>query len=109
MADFELYVSQDKFTTELGNLDGRLSALQGLLSEYQAQRQAASQVWGDQDENLAKAYQVCDSAIAVVSKKIEETLQSKNALQAILSDATSRQSSMGSFLDQANAEIQSLL
>lgn len=107
--NFELYVSKEKFEGELQQLDAKLGSLNGLLAEYEAKRQQAAQVWGDQDENLAKAQALCDAAIKAVQKKIDETKTSKDALQSILSDAQTIQADMGSQLDEARATIESLL
>jgi chromosome segregation ATPase len=109
MADFELYVSKEKFTSEIGQLESRLSALNSLLGDYQALKDRATKVWGSEDENLAKAQATCQSAIDVVRKKIEETQQSKDALTQVLQTAETIQRDMGSKLDDAQQVINSLL
>ena len=109
MADFELYVSKEKFTQELNQLDAKLNSLNQLLQRYQELKNRSTRVWGDQDENLAKAQQACQTAIEVVNKKIEETRQSKEALQNVLQSAETVQSQIGSRLDDAQNKIQSLL
>jgi predicted RNase H-like nuclease (RuvC/YqgF family) len=107
--NFELYVSNEKFTQELSQLDSKLGSLRGLVEEYQAKKEQARQVWGEEDENLAKAQNMCEAAIQAVNKKIQETQQSKDALQNILSSAQEVSGNIGSFLDDATAKIQSLL
>ena len=111
MADsrFELYVSKDGFERELAELDGKLSKLNGPLTEYQQKKAEASRVWGEQDENLAKAQQMCDTAIRVVEKKIDETRQSKEALQSVLSSAEDFQSKMGQEIETQTEIIEKLL
>ena len=107
--NFELYVSKEKFQGELDALEGNLGRLNALLEQYQAKKEQARQVWGEEDENLAKAQRMCDTAIRAVSKKIEETKVSKEALQGILSSAQSVQADIGSMLDEATAKIESLI
>ena len=109
MAEFELYVSKEKFEQELSQLEAKLNSLNGLLGEYQAKREQARQVWGEEDENLAKAQHMCDTAIRAVEKKIDETKESKNALETILSESQSIQGSMGARLDEATSVIESLI
>ena len=107
--NFELYVSKETFSNELAQLDAKLGSLNGLLAQYQAKKQQAAQVWGDEDENLAKAQQMCESAIRVVQKKIDETKASKDALQQILEGSQATQASMGAKLDDAKSMIDALL
>ncbi len=107
--NFELYVSKEKFEQELSQLDAKLTSLNGLLGEYEAKKAQASSVWGEEDENLNKAKQLCDSAIKAVSKKIEETKRSKEALQNILSESQTIQGEIGSKLEAAKAQIDALL
>ena len=107
--DFKLYVSKPVFEKELAQLEAKLGRLNGLLQEYQAKKEEARRVWGEEDENLAKAQHLCDVAIQAVQKKIKGTQESKNALQSILESAQAIQADMGSQLDQATAQIQRLL
>ena len=107
--DFKLYVSKPVFERELSQLDAKLGTLNGLLSEYQQKKEEARRVWGEEDENLAKAQRLCDVAIQAVNKKIKETQESKDALQNILNSAQAMQAEMGSQLDEATAQIQRLL
>ncbi len=107
--NFELYVSRQKFEQELSQLDAKLGTLRGLLEEYTAKKEQARQVWGEEDENLAKAQHMCDVAIQAVNKKIQETQDSKNALQSILDSATEASGNIGTFLDEATQKIESLI
>lgn len=109
MADFELYVVPEKYEAEMSSLEQRISKLQALADQYAGKKEEARKVWGDQDENLAKALKMCDTAIAVVNQKIEAARGSYNTLREVYSTATDTQSNIGGRLDDAEAQIRQLL
>lgn len=107
--NFQLNIDPSEYQAQIDQLNTRINNLRNLASQYSSMRQQAENAWGTEDPNLAKAQQVCDTAVKVINQKIDGATQSMQAIQGILEagDTLSAQSSSG--LDAANAEIESLL
>lgn len=106
---FQLNIDPSEYQAQIDQLNTRINNLRNLASQYAGMKQQAENAWGTEDANLAKAQEVCDTAVRVIEQKIEGATQSMQAIQQILEagDTLSAQSSSG--LEAANAEIQSLL
>ncbi len=110
MADnTRIYVNKQEFERQVSELGNRLNSLKRLLDQYEAKKEEARRVWGDEDENQKKAIELCESAIKVVKQKIAETENSKNALENVSSDAYAIQADIGSKLDESRAQVEALL
>jgi predicted RNase H-like nuclease (RuvC/YqgF family) len=107
--DTRIYVNKETFQNEISTLGSKLDILKQLLDEYEAKKEEARRVWGDEDENQKKAIELCESAIKVVKKKIAETENSKGALENVSSDAYAIQEDIGNQLDDARRQVESLL
>ncbi|MBR3179232.1 MAG: hypothetical protein IKF49_06915 [Clostridia bacterium] len=107
--DTRIYVDKQTFANQVSELDSRLNALNNLLREYEAKKEEARRVWGDEDENQRKAIALCESAIAVVQQKIDATKVNKEQLQNVSDEAFASQAEMGAALDESKSQIDALL
>lgn len=107
--DTRIYVKKEEFERQISELDGRLSSLKQLLTQYENKKEEARRVWGEEDENQKKAIALCESAIAVVKQKIEATQNSKSALENVSADAYAIQSDIGARLEESKAAVDALL
>ena len=109
MADFKINVDPTEYQTQLDNLKAKVDAMEDLKFRYQQKKTDAENAWGSEDENLAKAQAICDSAIQAIETKIKSAQGGIEAIRNLLnaSDALSIQSSQG--LEEANEYIQALI
>lgn len=107
--DTRIYIDKADFDAKLGNFDNELNKLTSLLENYKQLQTNAKRVWGDADENQAKALAACASAIAVVEKRIEQTKADRNALNSLNELAFNKQKEFGSDLEAAKSITDALL
>ena len=107
--DTRIFVDKQTFASQISELDTRLNALNNLLSQYEAKKDEARRVWGDEDENQRKAIALCESAIRVVRQKIDATKKNKEQLQNVSDEAFAAQSEMGAELLESKQQIDALL
>lgn len=107
--DFELYVDQQQYANEVDSLQKDVSKLEDLSSRFNTMKERARDAWGDEDENLTKARNMCDTAIKVIQQRIKVTQGNIKGLKDISSRAETVQKEIGEKLDEADAEINSLL
>ena len=106
---FQLNIDPSAYQTQIDQLNTRINNLRNLASQYASMKQQAETAWGSEDPNLAKAQQVCDTAVRVINQKIEGSQQSLDAIQGILNAGETLSQQSGQGLDEANAEIERLL
>ncbi len=107
--DFELYVDQKQYAEEVGSLKKDVNKLEDLASRFNTMKDRARDAWGDEDENLTKARNMCDTAIKVIQQRIKVTQGNIKGLEEISSKAETVQKEMGEKLDEADAAINALL
>lgn len=100
MADLELNVSTTKYNARISTLEGHVSALNSLLSEYQAKRNQVNALWdADEaeqyknaiDEDMNKVQMAIDAAqsnIRELQKVVENMNTANTAVQTIVDEAT---------------------
>ncbi len=109
MADnTRIYVNEEVFRNQIGALGDGLEQLGDILRDYEALKDQAKKVWGEEDINQRKAIEVCESAITLVREKQAETRNSKTQLENISSDAYKQQADYSEKLDKAKQTIDAL-
>ena len=107
--DTRIFIDKNDFNSKLDVFEQKLTALNGLLSEYEALRDNAKRVWGDADENQQKAIAACTSAIEVVKKRIQQTESDRNTLRQLDELAFTKQAEFGQQIEEAKRFTDALL
>lgn len=99
MADLELNVSTTKYNARISTLEGYVSSLNNLLSEYQAKRNQVNVLWesdeaeeykkavDDNMRNVQMAIDTAQSNIRELQKVVEGMNTSNTAVQTIVEEA----------------------
>ncbi len=107
--DTRIYVNREVLNQKLSDFETDLNQLQDLLNDYESLKSRANTVWGDEDDNKAKAIAACDSAIKVVRQRIEDSKNDKNTLSQLSDLAFSTQDNLGKQIEEAKEITDNLL
>lgn len=107
--DLELLVNPDSYRMRIEELQGYVSSLNLLVGNYEGLRVRANSVFGEDDENLAKAQQSVTNAIALVNQKIEAVQANISLLEQTLESMEAGSTAASSLLDESTELIAKLL
>lgn len=79
--ELRLKVSAEEYIRRIGILDAKISELGGILTEYEAARNEATQVLGDDDANLKKMQEAITKNIKAVEGQQKLLKEQRDLLQ----------------------------
>lgn len=101
--DFELLVSKEKFDNRVETLQNNLTLMQGYANRYEDLKNEASKIFGDDEENVAKAQRLVDANLKRVYNAIAATEEAIRSLNATSEKFEQTTANVGQALDDAFA------
>lgn len=98
--ELRLKVSSQEYIRRIGILDVKINELGGILTEYQALRNDAVRVLGDDDDNLRKMQDSLDTNIKAVQGQQNLLKEQRDLLQTQMDNLGILTSSVGSMIEE---------
>lgn len=99
--ELEIFVQKEKYQNQINLLETKITQLQAKADEMEQLKREASTVFGDSDDNLAKAQENVEGRIRLINQAINASRASVETLQKMLQSTEDISVNVNKLLEEA--------